>query len=735
MAASAFKTDRLRLGLATWANETTIPTFAAAKGSLDVRNGLPGSRPTELYYKTGTPNTAWARQNLININIFNVLTFGAKGDGVTNDTAAIQAAINACNAAGGGTVYFPATPNFYTLQKIVAQADIITMSNMANVRLLGDGYASKIRQIGSANGSETHMFGIHNGTNGIIFDNLYIDCTLITSPDPAQQNHGINIYGRTGDVHGGPFNIEIRGCYFGKFVGDAVRQIGETGQTVDDVRHYQCVFNCEDGTGGSRTCVSSQRYSRFSQVHFCWIRGSHDQQIDWEPTAGEGPHQWSILGNHIDNELHVVVGVTLSGAGAATFDNPSRRNIYAYNTFENGGGIAGVAVGHLDYHANFQELFVGGTAVLIFEQFGQYERFSSNIVVNNELDVPQSAILVFSGTTDLTSDLMIQDNIVDTTSTMLGGTVAIGVQDVSGCMMTGNHCTINCNQINSTGIQQSNNNHGSDRTLISGNMVFNDGTATMLAAARVTSTGAGINARNNSFQFNYYDAGVGSTNGVRWEFAGGAAITGFQVVAGNYAVNLGTSQFFDSVGAATLEGASGPGTGILTLRSPTFPEGNVTAVVGTLLTDNSSSVTPGSILTYKESGSGNTGWVGIGGFEITMGCASMTTATSNQFFAPGGMDLATESSVEIQWAVPRPGILRNLRVRCTAGTGGGVNTLRVRKNGVNSAPTASIGNTQTSAVGSATTTVAAGDLISFVSSKAVAPVTPQTNVVCTFELV
>ena len=43
-----------------------------------------------------------------NPGLYNVKTFGAKADGRTLDTPAINKAIDAAAAAGGGTVFFPA---------------------------------------------------------------------------------------------------------------------------------------------------------------------------------------------------------------------------------------------------------------------------------------------------------------------------------------------------------------------------------------------------------------------------------------------------------------------------------------------------------------------------------------------------------------------------------------------------------------------------------------------------
>lgn len=64
--------------------------------------------------------------------IFSVKDFGAKGDGTTSDGVAIQSAINACFAAGGGVVYFP--PGKYRKSK--GTASLVLKSG---VSLMGDG--------------------------------------------------------------------------------------------------------------------------------------------------------------------------------------------------------------------------------------------------------------------------------------------------------------------------------------------------------------------------------------------------------------------------------------------------------------------------------------------------------------------------------------------------------------------------------------------------------------------
>lgn len=87
-----------------------------------------------------------------------VKDFGATGDGTTDDTAAMQAAINT-----GKTVYVPAVANYYKI------TSALTLNS--NQRIFGDGVGSQIRQV-------TSLANVLAATSksGVIVDNLHIYC-------------------------------------------------------------------------------------------------------------------------------------------------------------------------------------------------------------------------------------------------------------------------------------------------------------------------------------------------------------------------------------------------------------------------------------------------------------------------------------------------------------------------------------------------------------------------------
>ena len=105
--------------------------------------------------------------------IFNVQNFGAKGDGITDDTAAIQSAIDAAAAAGGGQVYMPTGTYIVSGGEEPSDGCLMLKSNVylygdgmgATTVKVADGSDTKITGvIRSAYGEETHDFGVSNLT-------------------------------------------------------------------------------------------------------------------------------------------------------------------------------------------------------------------------------------------------------------------------------------------------------------------------------------------------------------------------------------------------------------------------------------------------------------------------------------------------------------------------------------------------------------------------------------------
>lgn len=74
---------------------------------------------------------------------YNVKFYGAKGDGTTDDTAAVNAAITAAANAGGGTIYFPKPTSKYLIlgALTIPYTGPATLPVQPPIRLTGDGSA------------------------------------------------------------------------------------------------------------------------------------------------------------------------------------------------------------------------------------------------------------------------------------------------------------------------------------------------------------------------------------------------------------------------------------------------------------------------------------------------------------------------------------------------------------------------------------------------------------------
>lgn len=58
-------------------------------------------------------------------HVFDVTAYGAKGDGATDDTRAVEMAYAACAKAGGGTVFFPQGHTFRTVRFVVHSGHLL----------------------------------------------------------------------------------------------------------------------------------------------------------------------------------------------------------------------------------------------------------------------------------------------------------------------------------------------------------------------------------------------------------------------------------------------------------------------------------------------------------------------------------------------------------------------------------------------------------------------------------
>ena len=150
---------------------------------------------------------------------FNVLDYGAKGDGTTDDTAAIKLAITAITANGGGTLYFPATGSTYVIPKvtgatIVSYRSVFELSSNTYVEMQ-PGASITFNGVTSG-GNYMGLFGV-NWSNLPVANIGFINCTFIQTkplPGSTEQLQAIQFAFAPDAANGSLQYARVTGCNF-----------------------------------------------------------------------------------------------------------------------------------------------------------------------------------------------------------------------------------------------------------------------------------------------------------------------------------------------------------------------------------------------------------------------------------------------------------------------------------------------------------------------------------------
>jgi len=111
-----------------------------------------------------SPGTSATADRNLGARVYNVRDFGAKGDGATLDTAALQAAIDACHKDQGGTVLVPA--GVFVIGTVEMKSNV-TLHIAAQGKLLGSADGKQYRAASAIPLSGHHTMG--DGNVAVIF--------------------------------------------------------------------------------------------------------------------------------------------------------------------------------------------------------------------------------------------------------------------------------------------------------------------------------------------------------------------------------------------------------------------------------------------------------------------------------------------------------------------------------------------------------------------------------------
>ena len=232
--------------------------------------------------------------------------FGASGNGISDDRAAIQSAIDEAVAHNKGGIFFPA--GTYRVSRVTTPGGrwSLDLNGARDFVVMGEGSKSVVKLMNtSAATGDWHVFILRNDCRRVMFSDLVIDGNRLGLTSPDEQSHGI-------EVEGGTEDLLIDRCILRDCFGDGVRLLGTaaTGKNVRRVRITNCLFQANKRSG-----LGIQRALEQIVVCHCMFDATvSDQDIDFEPSGADAPTDLLIQGCII-NHTNASVAVSLSGIG------------------------------------------------------------------------------------------------------------------------------------------------------------------------------------------------------------------------------------------------------------------------------------------------------------------------------------------------------------------------------------------------------------------------------------
>lgn len=234
--------------------------------------------------------------------------------------AAIQAAVEAAKAAGGGELYAPAGWNIpYNRTTTPGASYGILIDTTVPIVFDMEGVTLRMNRASGVN----DFYGIQVlGSGGVKFKGVTFSQYGLFNG--SEQQHNVQV--GNGSSAGAQF-VDFINCKFVDGVGgDGIRLLGfgyADATIVQDITIDNCRFiNCD------RSGVSSQRGCRRVNIHKSFFYGTVDQDIDFEPTGSGSLGQYSIIGNTIVRAGNGSGAVTLTGQGSTDAND---RSIFANN--------------------------------------------------------------------------------------------------------------------------------------------------------------------------------------------------------------------------------------------------------------------------------------------------------------------------------------------------------------------------------------------------------------------